>query len=327
MLLDIVILVVGLALILIGANMLTDGSSAVASRMGISELVVGLTVVAFGTSAPELVISITSALKGSAPLAIGNVVGSNIFNILVIIGVTALVRPVKVERSVMSVEIPIVVLSSLVLLALGNTSILDPGLPDEIFRVEGIFLLVVFALFMRHTLKAARSTAALTPSSADLPAAPAMAPMGWTKSIIWIVAGLAALIYGGDKFVEGASAIASAMGVSDAVIGLTIVAAGTSLPELATGIVAAAKGKSDLAVGNVVGSCIFNVFMVLGVTATISPLSFGGINNVDLITLVVASLLFWLFGWIIGERVIKRVEGVILTLIYIAYMTWLVISA
>ena len=322
---DIVWLVAGLVLILVGANILTEGASAIARRIGVSELVVGLTVVAFGTSAPELAISVVAAVGGSAPLAIGNVVGSNIFNILVIIGVTALVRPIVMERSVMTMEIPMVLLSSVVLLVLGNSGWLNGYGDNEVSRVAGIFLLVFFLLFMRYTFASARH-----PDFSGKDAAPSggsgdeKPPMAVWKSVLFVLGGLAALVWGGDRFVEGASGIAQGLGVSEAVIGLTIVAAGTSLPELATSVVAAVKGRPGLALGNVIGSNIFNVLMVLGLSATIRPLPFGGIGNFDLGTLLVASVLFWLFGWLFRERTITRAEGAVLVAVYVGYVAVLI---
>ena len=322
---DIVWLVAGLVLILVGANILTEGASAIARRIGVSELVVGLTVVAFGTSAPELAISVLAAVGGSAPLAIGNVVGSNIFNILVIIGVTALVRPIVMERSVMTMEIPMVLLSSVVLLVLGNSGWLNGYGGNEVSRVAGIFLLVFFLLFMRYTFASARH-----PDFSGKDAAPSggsgdeKPPMAVWKSVLSVLGGLAALVWGGDRFVEGASGIAQGLGVSEAVIGLTIVAAGTSLPELATSVVAAVKGRPGLALGNVIGSNIFNVLMVLGLSATIRPLPFGGIGNFDLGTLLVASVLFWLFGWLFRERTITRAEGAVLVAVYVGYVAVLI---
>lgn len=314
-------LILGLLLILAGANALTDGASAVARRLGVSDLVVGLTVVAFGTSAPELVISTLSAAGGHAPMAIGNVVGSNVFNILVIIGVTAMVRPIPVERSVLTMEIPMVVLSSLLLLMLGNSGRIDGGGVNEVSRVSGLFLLVMFVLFMRYTFATARRGDAAVDAAAG---AELQAPMPAWRSILYIVGGLAALVWGGDRFVAGASGIASAMGVSEATIGLTIVAAGTSLPELATSVVAALKGKSGLAIGNVIGSNIFNVLMVLGLSATITPLPFGSIGNLELMTLLGASVAFLVFGWIIGRRTITRIEGALMLAAYIAYTALLI---
>lgn len=322
MLLNIFFLLLGLGLILVGANALTDGASAMARRWGVSDLVIGLTVVAFGTSAPELAISIISAVNGSPAMAIGNVVGSNIFNVLVIIGVTAIFAPIKIQRSIMTNEIPLVILSALVLLTMGNGPLLDGAPRPMITRADGIILLFFFIIFMRYTFSQAKSDTALAsePENASVKAMPL-----W-KAVIWVIGGLAGLVYGGDRFVAGASGIASAFGVSDAIIGLTIVAAGTSLPELATSVTAALKGKSGMAVGNVIGSNIFNIFLVLGATATIRPLDFGGIGNLDLLVLTGACVLFWLFGWFFKQRTITRIEGMALTLCYIAYILVLILQ-
>lgn len=323
MVLDIIYLAAGLVLILTGANALTDGASAIARRIGISDLVVGLTVVAFGTSAPELVISVMSAANGNAGMAIGNVVGSNIFNILAIIGITAMVRPIVIERTVMTREVPMVLISSVVLLILGNTSLLDGAEAPAVTRADGLLLLIFFGLFIWYTFATAKSAAPDEPAGVNASAKGLMKPL---KSILWVVGGLAMLVIGGDRFVAGASGIASMMGISDAVIGLTIAAAGSSLPELATSIVAARKGQTSLAVGNVIGSNIFNIFFVLGASATIHPVAFGTIGNIDLLTLTGASALFLCCGWLIGRRTITRAEGAIFTLSYIAYISYLVAS-
>lgn len=318
---SILFLILGLVCILVGANLLTDGASALAKRYGISDLVIGLTIVAFGTSAPELVISILSAIRGSAGLAIGNVVGSNIFNILAIIGVVALLRPIKVERSIMTNEIPLVLLSSLALLVCGNGMLLDGAAANVINRSGGLLLLMFFLIFMRYTFSIAKDSPDGTESAGTVK------PMPLWKSSLFIIIGLAGLVGGGELFVNGATAIARSLNVSDAVIGLTIVAMSTSFPELATSAVAAVKGKPGLAIGNVIGSCLFNVFFVLGASATISPLPLGTIGNFDLLTLVGASLIFWIFGWFFRERTITRAEGAIMLLGYIAYSVILVINA
>ncbi len=333
MLLDIFYLILGAALILFGANYLTDGASAIAKRIGISDLIIGLTIVAVGTSAPELVVSIISAIKGNAGLAIGNVVGSNIFNIFVIIGVTALIRPMSIDKSLMSKDILLVLLSAIVLLVMGNTPLLNGASAPVLSRSDGIILLLFFMIFMRHTYSTATQTKPSIPESAGTQAIDSGTHTSQPESvsadkknpdlflsIIYILGGLAGLIWGGDRFVDGASGIASALGVSDAVIGLTIVAAGTSLPELATSVVAAIKGKPGIALGNVIGSNIFNIFMVLGVAATIHPIPFGGIGNFDLLTLTAACFLFWLFARYYKDRTITRLEGGLLVACYIAYV-------
>lgn len=328
MILSVIALVGGLALILFGANFLTDGASDVARRMGVSDLIVGLTVVAFGTSAPELAISVISAVNGSAEIAVGNVVGSNIFNVLMIMGVTALIKPISVTRSILTNDIPLVLLASVVLLVMGNGVLLDGAETPMISRVDGLILLCFFIVFMRYTFAQAKSTpepvAAQDPSAVQAASIQAM-PL-W-RAAVYVFGGLAALVYGGDLFVDGASAIAKSFNVSEAVIGLTIVAAGTSLPELAASVVAALKGRTDMAIGNVIGSNIFNIFMVLGASATITPLKLGGIGNFDLLVLVASSVLFWIVGWFFAKRTITRGEGAILALAYVAYTTVLVINA
>lgn len=321
MFLDIVFLILGLVLILVGANALTDGASALAKRWGMSDLVVGLTIVAFGTSAPELVISVMSAARGNAGIAIGNVVGSNIFNVCAIIGITALVRPIRIAKGIMTTDIPLVILSTLVLLVMGNATLLDGALTNVLTRVDGVILLLFFMVFMHHTFASAKKADPSDPAASEGKTRKMM-PL-W-KSSVWVVGGLAALIYGGDRFVDGASGIASAMGVSDAVIGLTIVAAGTSFPELATSITAALKGRTGIALGNVIGSNIFNIFLVLGCSATVRQLPFGTVGNVDLLVLVGGCALFWLFGHLYKVRTITRWEGAALLSVYVGYLAWTV---
>lgn len=326
MFLDVVFLVVGLLLILWGANTLVDGASSIAKKYGVSDLIIGLTIVAFGTSAPELVISMISALEGNAGLAIGNVVGSNIFNVLAIIGITALFRPVKIEKNILTNEIPLVVLSALILLVLGNSKWLDGNSVAEITRTDGIILLFFFAIFVRYTFTQIKRTPDIKSDLGENQRSPSSPKTGLWKAVLMVVIGLAALIVGGDRFVAGASGIASGLGVSDALIGLTIVAAGTSLPELATSVAAAIKGKTGIAVGNVIGSNIYNIFLVLGCSATVRQLPFGNINNVDLLVLTGGCLLFWLFGWFFRERTITRGEGAVLTLCYLGYITFLILT-
>lgn len=317
-----VLLIIGLVLILGGANYLTDGAAAIARKFGLSDLIVGLTIVAFGTSAPELTISIMSAVEGNTGMAIGNVVGSNIFNTLLIIGAVALARPIHIGKGIMINEIPLVILASVAILAMGCSPWLD-GTAPEISRVNGILLLLFFVIFMRYIFSQARES---KQDRSGQPAGAKPQPKMWLSAIM-VVGGLAALIYGGDLFVDKASAIARSWGVSDAIIGLTIVAAGTSLPELATSLVAAIKGNSGIAVGNVIGSNIFNIFLVLGCAAAVRPLPFGGISMLDLGVLTGSALLFWFFGWFFKTRTITRIEGAIMALCYILYISILVIQA
>lgn len=314
--LDIVFLLGGMALILLGANGLTDGSSSVAKRFGISDLVIGLTIVAFGTSAPELMVSLVSSIKGSAQLAIGNVVGSNIFNILMIVGLTAVVMPIKVQKNTITNEIPLVLLSSLALVACASDIVLDGGVGNVIGRGDGILLLLFFTIFMRYTFSIAKSSGEESGEQIKL--------MPIWKSLLFIVLGLAGLIVGGQLFVDGASGIARSLGVSESVIGLTLVAGGTSLPELATSVVAAVKKKPGIAIGNVIGSNLFNIFLVLGASATVSPLPLGNIGISDMLMLVVSSVLFWAAGWFFKDKTITRIEGAIMVALYVGYIWWLI---
>lgn len=324
MVVSILCLLGGLVLILLGANYLTDGASALARKMGVSDLMVGLTVVAFGTSMPEFVISLVSAIDGSAELAIGNVVGSNIANILLIGGLTALVHPIPVEKSVMTREIPMVVIASIALTAMACAPFLDgQGLSALIDRADGIILLLFFVVFMRIMLSGAKTAVPNDPSEQQ--GAEKKSLKLWL-AIVYIAGGLAGLIFGGQWFVDGASDIAKAMGVSEALIGLTIVAVGTSLPELATSVVAAAKGSTGMAIGNIVGSNIFNILFVLGATAVVRPLSSGGISYVDYCVMTLSAIIFWIMGWLVGKRTITRGEGALLLGLYAGFMTWIIMN-
>lgn len=316
---DIVLLVGGLLLILLGANGLTDGAASVAKRFRIPNIVIGLTIVAFGTSAPELAVSVSSALKGSADIAIGNVVGSNIFNTLMIVGCTALFAPIVVTRSTLQREIPLCILSSIALLVCANDMFFDNAQANVLSVTDGLLLLCFFAIFLSYTFAIAsrdpKESNAETEEVKQLPV--------W-KSALYITGGLGALIAGGSFFVDGASGIARSLGVSESIIGLTLVAGGTSLPELATSIVAALKKNPEIAIGNVIGSNLFNIFFVLGCSASITPLHFTGITNFDLWILVGSGVLLWFVGIFFGKRTITRIEGSILILCYIAYIIALI---
>lgn len=315
---DIVWMILGLAMILVGANALTDGAAAVAKRFNISDLVIGLTIVAFGTSTPELVVSVTSALQGSAELSIGNVVGSNTFNILAIIGCTALVMPISVGHGTMSKEIPLMILSSLVVYFCANDMLIDGGSENIISRIDGLLMLGFFAIFLGYTFSIAKNVGDEEQQE--------IKKMPMCRAVVYIIGGLAALIFGGQFSVDGASGIARSLGVSESIIGLTLVAAGTSLPELATSVVAALKKNPGIAIGNVIGSNIFNVFFILGTAATIAPLPLGGIANFDLWILIAASALMWVCGLLIGKRRITRVEGAFMLLCYVAYTVYLIMQ-
>lgn len=319
---NIVFLVGGLLLILLGANGLTDGAASVAKRFNIPNIVIGLTIVAFGTSAPELAVSASSAIKGSADIAIGNVVGSNIFNTLMIVGCTALFAPIVITRNTLQREIPLCILSSLALMICANDVFLDGAKENVLSITDGLILLCFFAIFLRYTFAIATHSPKEKLEKEEATEDIKQLPI-W-KSTLFILGGLGALIVGGSLFVDGASGIARGLGVSESIIGLTLVAGGTSLPELATSIVAALKKNPEIAIGNVVGSNLFNIFFVLGCSASITPLRLTGITNLDLWVLVGSSILLWLFGVFFGKRTITRIEGSILMLCYVGYTAVLI---
>ncbi len=318
---NILFLVGGLVLILLGANGLTDGAASVAKQFRIPSIVIGLTIVAFGTSAPELTVSVSSALKGSADIAIGNVVGSNIFNTLMIVGCTALFAPIAITRNTLKKEIPLCILSSVALWVCANDVFLDHSAENILNRADGLLLLCFFAIFMGYTFAIAFPSGQ---ASAEGSGEEEIKLLPWWKSVIYILGGLAALVYGGQLFVNGATGIARSLGVSESVIGLTLVAGGTSLPELATSIVAALKKNPEIAIGNVIGSNLFNIFFVLGCSASITPLHLTGITNFDLFALVMSGILMWFFGLFFAKRTITRMEGGILVLCYVAYTAYLI---
>ena len=315
---NILYLIIGLILIILGANGLTDGAASIAKKLKVSSLVIGLTIVGFGTSTPELSVSISSALKGSADIAIGNIVGSNIFNTLFIVGCTAMVAPIVITRNTIRREIPLCILASVVLLICANDVFLDHAPMNVISSTDGLILLCFFILFMGYSIAISKNTNEKA-TETEIKVLPL-----W-KSITFIIVGLAALIFGGQLFVNGAIGIARGMGISEAVIGVTIVAVGTSLPELATSVVAAMKKNPEIAIGNIIGSNLFNIFFILGCSATITPLFPKGISNFDFLWLVASSILLWFFGLFFGKRIIMRFEGMILLLAWIAYTTWLII--
>ncbi|MCF0195963.1 MAG: calcium/sodium antiporter [Bacteroidaceae bacterium] len=301
MLLDVILIVVGIALVLKGADWFTDGACDLARRWGVSELVIGLTVVAMGTSLPEFSVSLFSLLLGSADMSAGNVVGSNIFNTLIIVGASSLLMTIPVERSTTSRELPLCLLATLALCAC--------GVVGEVSRCSALLLLGLFCLFMAYSVRLGlrqKSEAARGGASSV-----------W-RTLLLLVAGVAALVIGGQTLVNSSADVARWLGVSEAVIGLTILAGGTSLPELATSLVAARKGSSGLALGNVVGSNIFNITFVLGVCGIVRPLGLAGLADVDWWALVVSLVLLWLFS--VTRRSLSRREGVLLLLCYAVYL-------
>lgn len=314
MLLNALWIVVGVVLVLWGADRLTEGAVAVAERLRVPQIVIGLTIVALGTSMPELCVSVVSALKDTPDLAVGNVVGSNIFNALLIVGVAALVAPMTILRSTVFKDVPCALVASVILLMMCQNDWV-------ITRLDGAILFVFFLVFMRLTIKGATSAQSAPQEAEEKEASAAKQPMkGWLAGL-WMVVGLAALIGGSNLFVGGATEVARALNVSDAVIGLTIVAGGTSLPELATSVVAAKKGNSGIAIGNVLGSNVLNILFILGLTGMISPMHIEGITNVDLYMMLVSTIMIWFFSF--TKYTIERWEGAVLVLTFGGYMWYL----
>ena len=316
MIVSLALLIAGIVMIIVGADKLTDGAAAIAARYGISSLVIGLTVVAFGSSMPEFVISFISSLKGSTEIAIGNVVGSNIFNILFIVGCTAAVFPIKVTNRTVYKDLPFAVMSSLVLFVVACDAFIDDAQWNVITRSDGLLLICFFVVFMFYTLATARSSE----GASEEPVAPESIMPVW-KSVLYVLLGLAGLIFGGDFFVDGACDVARLLGVSESVIALTLVSGGTSLPELAASLMAARKRDSGMAIGNVIGSVVFNAFWILGASATVSQLPLGHITVFDLFTLLVASVVMWILAR--TGKIINRVEGGIMVLMYVGYIAYL----
>ena len=320
--LNILFILIGVALVLWGADRLTEGASSLARGMHVPEIVIGLTIVAAGTSAPELFVSLVSALKGTPDLAVGNVIGSNIFNTTLIVGCSALVAPMVVQKSTVRKDIPFAVVASLLLFALCFDDMESPHLwGNEISRSDGFVLLIGFAAFMIYTFHVAKKDG-LMPTEEELEEN-AEKPKDYSqlwRNLFWIAVGLGCLIFGSNLFVDSATYVAHRFGVRQSVIGLTIVA-GTSLPELATSVVAAYKGRSAIAIGNVIGSNVFNILLILGLTAAIHPLRIMGITIVDLMMLLVTIGFLWLFAF--TKYYVSRREGAVLVLSFMIYMGWL----
>ncbi|MGG6544929.1 UNVERIFIED_CONTAM: calcium/sodium antiporter [Prevotella sp. 15_C9] len=319
MFLNLLIILVGIVLVLWGADRLTDGAVGIAERMHIPEIVVGLTIVAVGTSMPEFCVSLVSAIKDTPDLAVGNVVGSNIFNALLIVGVAALSAPMTILKTTVGKDIPFALVASVILMMM--------CFDGEIGRWDAAVLFVLFLIFMFMTLRGAQvKKSEMEHDSEQMQSERktkvAMSPL---VSVVWMIVGLAALIGGSNLFVEGATKAAASLGVSQAVIGLTIVAGGTSLPELATSVVSARKGNSGIAIGNALGSNVFNILAVLGITGLVAPMHIQGITLTDLSMMVVSMILIWFFSF--TKYTIERWEGFVLTAVFIGYMTFLVIHA
>lgn len=306
---DILFIILGVWCVLKGADYLTEGAAAVARRMHIPEMIIGLTIVAAGTSAPELFVSVVSALKGTSDMAVGNVVGSNIMNTMLIVGVAAMVAPMNISKNTVKKDLPFTVAASMLLLFLAFDHFLG--------HVGGFMLLAGFALFMAYSIYSASRSP--EPDSNDQ-----VAQMSKLKSAIFVLGGLLLLIVGSNVFVDHASQLALSMGISEGVVGLTVVAGGTSLPELATTMVAARKGQSALAIGNVIGSNVFNILLILGLTATIHPLQIEGITTIDMAVMLLSVSFVWIFCF--TRLKVERWEGATLLVGYLAYLIWLIVS-
>lgn len=315
MLVALIKLVIGFVLLVKGADMFVDGASSVAKKFRIPAFVIGLTIVAFGTSAPELAVSITAAMKGSNDIAIGNVVGSNIFNTLVVLGASAAITPIAVEKGMIKKDYPLSIFAAVLLGVLAMDTILFKAPEMSLSRVDGVILLVAFAAFMYMTVKAGID-------GRNNQEEEEIEVMPLPKSLIFIVIGLAGIVFGGDMSVEGAKEIARFFGLSEALIGLTIVAFGTSLPELVTSVIAARKGESDIAVGNVIGSNIFNIFLILGVSATILPMTVSSTYLYDIGMLIAVMVLTYLP--IAKTKKVSRGMGITMVLVYVAYTVYLI---
>ena len=314
MTLQILILLGGLALILFGANWLVDGSSSIAKKFGISEFVIGLTIVGIGTSTPEMVVSFLSAFQGKADMAIGNIVGSNIFNTLMILGVTALIAPMAITKSNLKRDIPLNIFVTVLLILLGmNFTIFGLG-QDQLSRIDGAILLAIFAWHLYTSFKS---------DTADEDGE-GIKEYKTGISVLLIVAGLGALIAGGKLFVNSATELAKMFGVSDKFIAITVMAAGTSMPELATCAVAALKGRGQLALGNVLGSNISNILLILGGSALINPLSFGGMTYVDLGVVLAGAIFILASAYLFKKKQLDRFEGIVLLLMEAGYMWYLI---
>lgn len=305
---DIVLLVVGIVMVLWGADGFVSGASGMARRWRVSEMLIGLTVVAMGTSMPEFVVSLISALKGSADMSAGNVVGSNVFNVLMIVGVSSMFLAMSVERRLLVRDILFVIYSSVILVALSQDGSLS--------RWDALVLLMCFSMYMIYSYNVARS--GQSESAGDSP----VTVMGWGRILLFIVLGIFGLVAGGQLLVSSASSLAREFGMSERVIGLTILAVGTSLPELATSIVAARRGSVGLALGNAIGSNLFNIFFVLGASAFVCPMRIQGLGTLDWVALVGSAVVLFVFGGT-GRR-ITRMEGFVMMLLYFLYMTALV---
>ena len=313
-----ILLILGFILLIKGADLFVDGSSSIARLLRIPAAVIGLTIVAFGTSAPELSVSCSAALAGQNEIAISNVLGSNIFNLMVVVGVCAVLTPLAVQVGILKRDFPLSIACAILLLILG-------AIDMTLGHVDGVVFIVLFAFFILYMIRSARNAGNGAEGEEDelLAEAEEMPVMSVPKSLIYIVAGGVAIALGSDWVVDGATTVASAMGISQTLIGLTVVAFGTSLPELATSIVAAKKKEVDMALGNVIGSNIFNILMVLGIASAVSPVAFLTENVIDIVILIIFSAIVWVLAW--TKKELNRKEGILMLILYAAYVVYICI--
>jgi cation:H+ antiporter len=314
-----VLFIVGFVILIKGADLLVDGASAIAKRFKISDLVIGLTVVAFGTSTPELFVNVMASIQGNTDIAIGNVVGSNIANVFLILGVSSIIYPLAVAKGTVWKEIPFSLLAAIVLFVVANDQLLDGSQVSDLTRIDGLVFLSFFIIFIYYTTSIATRIEGMEEYIPER-------QYGWLRSSLYIILGLAGLTFGGKWIVDGAIALAAKFGMSESLVGLTIVAVGTSLPELATSAVAAYKRNVEIAVGNVVGSNIFNIFFVLGISATIKPLPYQLKNNRDIGVVIFSSLLLFLFMFTGKKRSLDRWEGIIFLACYGVFLAYIVFT-
>ncbi len=314
--------VVGFVILIKGADLLVDGASSIGKRLKLPSIIIGLTIVSFGTSLPELLVNLMASFSGSSQLAIGNVLGSNIANILLILGITAMIRPLPLTKSTYFSEIPFSLIATLLVGFLANATIFneaDPAAGLLISRYDGIVLLFFFFMFLGYVYVVAKQNKEEINETSEI------VVMSTGKSVIYILIGMVGLFFGGQWVVDGAIHLATIFGMSESFVGLTIVAIGTSLPELVTSIIAVRKNNTDIAVGNAIGSNIFNLLWILGLSATIKPLAFEVVSNSDIFMIIIASTML-ILAVIVGKRtVISRWEGLWFFLAYAAYMVFLVL--
>jgi cation:H+ antiporter len=318
MLIDILLIILGMALLVKGGDILVDGASSLARRFKISELAIGLTIVAFGTSAPELVVSLAASIGAHSEIALGNVIGSNNFNLLAILGITGIIAPIAVQKNTVYIEIPFSLLAVIILYLLANLNFL-PNEINTITRVDGVILLLFFGLFLFYVYKSMKT-------AGNNDGDPSVKTLSLFKSIVFIVLGLVFLVIGGRVVVNSAVDLARDLNISEKVIGLTIIAVGTSLPELVTSVTAIIKKSSDIAIGNIIGSNIFNIFLILGVSATVKPMSYSLVFNKDIYLIAFGTLLLLMSMFIGNKKKLDRWQAAVLLVIYVGYVIYIIMK-